>query len=137
MRLNKVLLIGHLGADAEVRTLESGIKVANVPLATDESYKNNAGERVDKAEWHTLELWGKVAEVAEKYFKKGVEISVEGSLKTDRWKDENDNTREKTKVRVTSFSFGKKQRTQGMEPTVVNDQSEVDEFIPEEYDLPF
>lgn len=80
--VNKVILIGNLGKDPELRTMESGAKVASFTLATTESYKNKNGEKVDQTEWHNVVFWGPVADVIEKYLKKGSKIFVEGKLRT-------------------------------------------------------
>ena len=81
--VNKVILIGHLGKDPEVRTLDNGVKVARFSMATTESYKDkNTGERVDNTEWHNVTLWRGVAEVAERFLKKGSQIYLEGKLQT-------------------------------------------------------
>ncbi len=77
---NSVRLIGRLGQDPEIRTLESGKKVAQIRLATNERYKNPSGETVENTNWHNLVAWGPKAEFAEKYLHKGREISVEGKL---------------------------------------------------------
>ena len=73
--INKVILIGNLGKDPEVRYLDSGVAVANLSLATSENYKNKDGERVTQTEWHDVVLWRGLAEVAEKYLKKGSSVS--------------------------------------------------------------
>lgn len=85
--VNKAILIGNLGKDPEVRYLESGIPVANFSIATTESYKDKSGNRVDQTEWHNIVLWRGLAEVAEKYLKKGMQIYVEGKIKTRSWDD--------------------------------------------------
>jgi len=77
---NSVKLIGRLGNDPEVRTFESGKKKATFSIATTDSYKNQKGEKVQDTQWHTLVIWGKLADVAGKYLKKGNEIAVEGKL---------------------------------------------------------
>jgi single-strand DNA-binding protein len=83
--VNKVILVGHLGKDPEVRTLEAGTKVATFSLATTESFKGKDGQRVDQTEWHSIVLWRGLAEVAEKYLKKGQLVYIEGKLKTRSW----------------------------------------------------
>ncbi|EON75225.1 Single-stranded DNA-binding protein [Lunatimonas lonarensis] len=103
--VNKVILVGNLGKDPEVRHLESGSVVANLTLATTESYKDRSGNRVDNTEWHDLELWDAQAKVAEQYLRKGSQIYVEGKIKTDTWQDEQGNNRKKTKIRVISFTM--------------------------------
>ncbi len=97
--VNKVILIGNLGKDPEVRHLESGVMVANFPLATTESYKDrNTGERRQVTEWHNIVLWRGLAEVTEAYLKKGNQVYVEGKLKTRTWTDQEGNTRYTTEV---------------------------------------
>ncbi len=81
--VNKVILVGHLGKDPEVRALDNGTKVARFSVATTESYKDrNTGERVDNTEWHNVTLWRGLAEVAENYLKKGQLVYIEGKLQT-------------------------------------------------------
>ncbi len=77
---NSVQLIGNLGMDPEVKTLESGKTVARLSLATSERYKDQKGEKVENTTWHTLVAWGKTAEIAEKFLKKGSEVAIEGKL---------------------------------------------------------
>jgi len=96
--VNKVILIGNLGKDPEVRTLESGAKVANFSMATTESYKNRNGERVDTTEWHNIVLWRGLADVAESYLKKGSQIYVEGRIRTRSWDDKDGNKRYTTEI---------------------------------------
>lgn len=84
--VNKVILVGRLGKDPEVRHLENGATVANFSMATSETYKDrNTGERREQTEWHNVVLWRGLAEVAEKYVKKGDMIYVEGKLRTRSW----------------------------------------------------
>jgi single-strand DNA-binding protein len=80
--VNKVILIGNLGRDPEIRHLEGGVSVANFPMATTESYKDKTGNRVEQTEWHNIVMWRGLAEVAEKYLKKGMTVYVEGKLRT-------------------------------------------------------
>jgi single-strand DNA-binding protein len=81
--VNKVILVGHLGKDPEVRSLENGAKVANFSLATTESYKDkNTGERIDNTEWHNIVVWRGLADVAERFLKKGSLVYIEGKLQT-------------------------------------------------------
>ena len=84
--VNKAILVGRLGKDPEVRYLENGAAVANFPIATSETYKDrNTGERKELTEWHNIVLWRGLAEVAEKYLKKGDMVYIEGRLKTRSW----------------------------------------------------
>jgi len=97
--VNKVILVGNLGKDPEVRHLESGVMVANFPLATTESYKDrNTGERRQVTEWHNVVLWRGLAEVTERFLKKGNQVYVEGKLRTRSWTDQEGNTRYTTEV---------------------------------------
>jgi len=97
--VNKVILLGHLGKDPEVRHLESGATVANFSIATTESYKDrNTGERREQTEWHNVVLWRGLAEVAEKYLKKGSQVYIEGKIRTRSWEDKEGNTRYTTEV---------------------------------------
>lgn len=80
--INKVILIGNLGRDPEVMTFDNGVKKTSFSLATSESYKNKEGQRVDQTEWHNIVMWRGLAEVAEKYLRKGSQIYIEGKIKT-------------------------------------------------------
>ena len=96
--VNKVILIGNLGKDPEVRYLDSGVAVANFSLATTENYKNKEGERVSQTEWHNIVLWRGLAEVAEKWLKKGSSVYIEGKIRTRKWEDKEGNTRYSTEI---------------------------------------
>jgi single-strand DNA-binding protein len=97
--VNKVILIGNLGKDPEVRHLENGAVVANFPLATSESYTDKkTGQRVENTDWHDIVVWRGLAEVVEKYVKKGTKVYVEGKLKKRSWQDKEGNTRYSTEV---------------------------------------
>lgn len=80
-----MILVGNLGKDPEVRHLEGGATVCNFPLATTESYKDKNGNRQEQTEWHNIVLWRGLAEVAEKYLKKGSQVYIEGKLRTRSW----------------------------------------------------
>ena len=97
--VNKVILVGNLGKDPEVRHLENGATVANFSLATTESYKDrNTGERRDQTEWHNVVLWRGLADIAEKYLKKGSPVYIEGKIRTRSWEDKEGNTRYTTEI---------------------------------------
>ncbi len=96
--VNKVILVGNLGKDPEVRHLENGRAVANFSLATSETYKNKAGERVTNTEWHNVVLWTPLAEIAERFLKKGGQVYIEGKLTTRSWDDQEGNKRYTTEV---------------------------------------
>lgn len=105
MSVNKVILIGNLGADPEVKDLEGGKKVANFNIATTERYTDRNGEKQEQTEWHRLELWDGLAGLAQQYLKKGDKVYIEGKLKTDSWQDADGNNRYTTKIRVLSMQF--------------------------------
>tara|TARA_B100000795_G_scaffold104560_1_gene77146 strand:+ start:339 stop:746 length:408 start_codon:yes stop_codon:yes gene_type:complete len=103
--VNKVILVGNLGKDPEVRYLDNGVAVANFSLATTENYKNKAGDRVSQTEWHNIVLWRGLAEVAEKYLKKGASVYVEGKIKTRKWEDKEGNTRYNTEILADNMTM--------------------------------
>ena len=86
---NKVQLIGRIGQAPEIKTLDGGNKVANFSLATNESYKNKKGEKVDSTTWHNVTAWGNVATIIEKYVVKGQEVAIEGKLQNRKYDDKN------------------------------------------------
>lgn len=104
--VNKVILIGNLGSDPEVRYTPDGVPVANFNLATSESWNDrNTGERQDRTEWHRLVLWRKLAEIAGQYLKKGAKIYVEGKLQTRSWDDQSGQKRYTTEVVVSDMQM--------------------------------
>ncbi|KEJ93971.1 single-strand binding protein [Pseudosulfitobacter pseudonitzschiae] len=104
--LNKVMLIGHLGRDPEVRSFQSGGKVCNLRLATSESWKDrNTGERREKTEWHSIAIFQEgLVRIAEQYLKKGSLIMVEGQLQTRKWQDQSGADRYSTEVVLQGFN---------------------------------
>lgn len=98
MSVNKVIILGNLGKDPEIRTLENGTKVANFSMATSESYKNKEGQRVTNTEWHNVVLWRGLAEIAEKYLQKGSQVFIEGKIKTRTWDDKDGNKKYMTEI---------------------------------------
>ena len=96
--LNKVMLIGNLGKDPEVRFTASGQAVASFSLATSEKFKGKTGEWEERTEWHNITLWGKLAEIAGEYLSKGKTIYVEGRLQTRKWQDKSGNDRYTTDI---------------------------------------
>lgn len=106
MSYNKVVLIGRLGKDPEVRHLESGTSVASFTVATNEKYKDRNGERKESTEWHNVEVWRGLANVAEQYLSKGKLVCVEGKLKTENWEDkESGKTMYRTKIVADNFKM--------------------------------
>jgi single-strand DNA-binding protein len=133
--VNRVILIGNLGKDPEIRSLEGGVKVANFSLATTETYKGKNGEKVDSTEWHNIVLWRGLAEVAESYLKKGNTIFIEGKIKTRDWTDKDGNKRYTTEIVADNMVMlgGKRdqqgggeyngpQRTEKAQPNETSDQ---------------
>ena len=103
--VNKVILIGNLGRDPEVRTMQNGGKVANLSLATSESWKDKAtGERKEKTEWHRVVIFGQLADIAERYLKKGSKVYVCGSLQTRKWTDQQGQEKYSTEVVLQGFN---------------------------------
>lgn len=99
--VNKVILIGHLGNDPEIRYMPSGGAVANLTLATSESWRDKqTGEMKEKTEWHRVVIFGKLAEIAGEYLRKGSQIYIEGSLQTRKWQDQSGQDRYSTEVVV-------------------------------------
>jgi single-strand DNA-binding protein len=99
--INKVILVGHLGKDPEVRYMPSGNAVCNVTLATSDSWKDKqSGETKDRTEWHNLVFYGRLAEIAGEYLRKGSQAYVEGRLQTRKWQDKSGNDRYTTEIIV-------------------------------------
>lgn len=141
--LNKVILIGHLGKDPEIRHFDTGGAVAKFTLATSESYKDKSGNRVDQTEWHTIEVWGEQAKIAEQWLRKGKLVYVEGSLRTDSWED-NGVKKYATKIRATNFTMlgpapGSSGESTGAEKTYSKGEEAVPQGIAatDSDDLPF
>jgi len=97
--VNKVILIGNLGADPETRFLPSGDAVANIRIATTENWKDKSGEKQEHTEWHRVSFFGKLAEIAGEYLKKGSQIYVEGSLRTRKYQDKDGTEKYATDIR--------------------------------------
>ncbi len=100
---NKVQLIGHLGMDPEIKSINGKSKLAKFSLATNESYKNAAGEKVQETQWHNLIAWGKTADFVEKYLCKGIEIVVDGKLLNSNYTDKNGVKRYITEIQVNDM----------------------------------
>jgi len=100
---NSVHLIGNLGMDPEVKEVSNGSKLAKFSLATSENYKNKNGEKVEETQWHNLVIWGKLADVADKYLKKGNQIAVEGKLNNRQYDDKDGNRRYFTEIVVNDL----------------------------------
>ena len=108
---NKVQLIGNLGNAPEVKNLESGKKLAKFSLATNESYRNQDGDKVDETQWHNLIAWGKTAEICEQYLQKGSEIAIEGKLMHRDYTDTNGVKRYITEIQINELLMLDKKAT--------------------------
>ena len=104
--VNKVILIGNLGKDPEIRTFQNGGKVCNFPIATSETWKDrNTGERQEKTHWHNIAIFSEpISNVAEQYLRKGSKVYVEGQLETRKWQDQSGNDRYSTEVVIRPYS---------------------------------
>ena len=98
MTVNKVILVGNVGKDPDIRYLEGGTAVCSFPLATSETYRNRNGERITTTEWHNIVLWRGLAEIAERYVKKGTQLYIEGRIRTRSWDDRDGNKRYTTEI---------------------------------------
>lgn len=128
--LNKVILIGNVGKEPEVRAF-TDTKVANLTLATTEKYKDKQGNLQDATEWHNLQVWGKLAEIVEKYVKKGAQIYVEGKIKQESYESGKGGKKYVTKIIVSELRLlGKKESNQAPTESVVAE-------VNTETDLPF
>jgi single-strand DNA-binding protein len=96
--VNKVILVGNLGSDPEVRTTPGGQRVANFRIATSRSWSGQDGQRQEKTEWHSIVAWGKLAVICERYLTKGKQVYIEGRLETRSWQDKENQTRYKTEI---------------------------------------
>ena len=129
--VNKIVLVGHLGADPESRFTPSGVAVTTFNMATNESWKNSEGEYEDRTEWHRIVLYGKAAETANEYMKKGQLTYVEGRIRTRSWEDKDGMKRYTTEVICDRFTMlGRKNENQSAAPAKAGEASDYD-------DLPF
>ena len=140
--VNKVILVGLLGKDPEVRHLENGVNVASFSLATTETITNKNGEKQDLTEWHNIVVWRGLADVAEKYLKKGRQIYVEGKIRTRSWDDKEGVKRYTTEIVADSFTMlGKKEDGGSSNSSSMNTNipsaSEIVNSAGGEDDLPF
>lgn len=103
--VNKVILLGNLGQDPEVRSLSNGAKVANFSIATSDNYTNKEGVRVEQTEWHRIELWDNLANIAEQYLHKGDSAYVEGRIRTEEYTDKEGIVRKAVKIRGTALTL--------------------------------
>ncbi len=121
MSVNKVILLGNLGKDPEVRYMTSGEAITTITLATSENWKDKSGEKQEKTEWHRVVFFGKLAEIAGEYLKKGRQVYVEGKLQTRKWQDKEGQERYTTEVVAKEMTLlGGKQNGGGSFEVVEN-----------------
>lgn len=139
MGINKVILVGNVGKDPEVRHLDNGVAVASFPLATSETYRNKDNQKVTNTEWHNIVIWRGLADVVEKYVKKGSSLYIEGKIRTRSWDDKDGNKRYTTEIVADNMQMlGTKQSNEEAAMAPENANVENIENIPsEEDDLPF
>jgi single-strand DNA-binding protein len=137
MSVNKVILLGNLGKDPLVRYIDADRVVATVTLATNETFTGKNGERTVETEWHNLEMWDSLAKIAEKYLKKGMQVYVEGKIKSEAWKDKQGTEHIGKKIRVTSFTMLSSKQPSDNQPNssaplppISNNSSEVEDDLP-------
>jgi single-strand DNA-binding protein len=136
MSVNKVILIGHLGKDPLVRYLDKDRVVATFSLATSETFTNKQGDRKVETEWHNIEMWDSLAKIAEKYLKKGMQVYVEGKIKSEQWRDKDGVEHSGKKIRVTSLNMlGSKATTDTDFPAAIplpppNTSSDIGDDLP-------
>ncbi|MFK7795975.1 MAG: single-stranded DNA-binding protein [Aureispira sp.] len=135
--VNKVTLIGRLGKDPEVRTLDSGTNIAKFSLATDESYKDKNGEWQTQTEWHNVILWRGLAERAEQSLRKGVLVYLEGKLTNRSWQDDQGNTNYITEVRGNYFRVLQKETSGNKAATAAPAPTTTPAAVDSGDDLPF
>jgi single-strand DNA-binding protein len=137
--VNRVILVGNLGRDAELRFTGTGTPVAKFSVATTETYKGRDGEKKEETEWHRINLWGKSAETLAQYLIKGKQVYVEGRLKTQKWKDKEGNDRttvEVTADRVTLLGGGPR-RDAAEREEAAGDDTRAATSMPADDEVPF
>lgn len=138
MSVNRVFLIGRVGQDPEVIHLDSGATVAKLSLATNETYKNKQGEKVEDTTWHNIVAWRGIAEVIEKYVKKGDQVYFDGKIKNRSWTDKDGNKKWTTEVVVDNIELLGGKRESNHQNTPMPSEDDMPENTPEDdSDLPF
>ncbi len=142
--VNKAIILGNLGADPEVRHTKAGTCVATISVATSRSYKNSEGEKIENTQWHRIVFWAKLAEIVEKYLRKGASVYVEGRIETRKWKDKEGVDRYTTEIVAEQMNMiGKKDSNAPPHPgeEAIEEPKENEDTAPptgaEEDDLPF
>lgn len=138
--LNKVTLIGNLGRDPEIRHTQSGIAVANLSIATSESWKDKDGQRQERTEWHRVVLWDQLAKIAEQYLTKGRQIYLEGRLQTRTWKGKEGEEKFTTEIRCDQLIMLGGDRQEGQpkaKPLDTQPEKPLEPFQATDDDVPF
>ena len=141
--VNRVILVGNLGRDPEIKNLESGVKLAKFTLATTETFRDREGNRTEHTEWHNIVLWRGLADIAEKYLNKGKSIYLEGRIRTRKWEDQDGVTKYMTEIQGDSMTMLGGRRDADMTEAPAQEQAESKpEAVAEETedkndDLPF
>jgi single-strand DNA-binding protein len=130
MSVNKVILLGNLGKDPELKYTASGAPVCRFSLATNETFKNKAGETEKRTEWHSIVAWGKLAEICGQYLSKGKQVYIEGSIRSSKWEDRDGNERKSYDIvarymqMLSSGANGNGVKPEGSKPTQPSQPSE-------------
>lgn len=133
--VNKVILVGNMGRDPEVKFLEGGIAVAKFSLATTETFKDKNGNRIEQTEWHNIVMWRAQAEVAQKYLRKGMTLYIEGKIRSRQWEDKEGHKKNITEIVADSFTIlSKKEDNQQAQSATTTTDTAVNEGPG---DLPF
>lgn len=132
MSVNKVILVGRLGRDPETRYTSGGQAVANFSVATDESFKDRNGERQKRTEWHKIVVWGKQAEIAQQYLKKGSLLYIEGRIQSREWQDKEGNKRTSFEIVANSFRMlgGRSESAMGASAGAGGSSGDADSQVP-------
>lgn len=134
--LNRVMIIGRLGADPELRYTQAGQPICSMRIATDESYTDKDGNRVERTEWHSVVVFGKTADYCNQFLRKGSLVYVEGKLATRKWQDKNGQDRYTTEIRADHVQFLEKRENGGPKPAQRKERDNVQQQSELE-DLPF
>lgn len=132
--INKVILVGRLGKDPEIRATQSGKKCASFSIATSETWVNN-GNKEERTEWHRIVAWERLAELAEKYLKKGTNIYIEGKLHTRKYKDKNENECYVTEILANQYNFIESVKKEDIQQQEQNTKQHIER--PMDDDIPF
>ena len=140
--INKVIVVGNLGADPDSRSMPSGNAVTNISVATSESWNDKAtGEKQEKTEWHRVVFFGRLAEIASDYLKKGSQVYVEGKLQTRKWEDKEGNERWTTEIVANQMQMLGERMSQSVsnQDNVTKQNNSSNDFVDEEFDddIPF